>query len=179
VLSQLLMLLCVRAFQSAMTMTNTLQVSTNTTADSCARGYIVLASVTTITNAMTLGGWTLTQILWPQCWISLWLVSSTILLHLRSICLACHYLKVYSKQVVVNNSSFDEHYSIFVRVFGWTVLEPGQVLGQKLCREYSSNNNSSIKPFPTTTHFPGQGETLGASSDHIITSERFLTCCKS
>lgn len=161
VLSQLLMLLCIRAWQSAMAMT-TVQVSSTTntaTADGCARGYIVLATITTITNAMTLGGWTLTRILWPDFWISIMLVSTTILLHLLSICLACHYLKNHSKQIVSSSDNL-----ILVRVFGWTVMEPGQVLGQKLCRESSSN--SSIKPSPTTTRFPGQGETLGSSSDH-------------
>ena len=161
VLSQVLMLLCIRAWQSAMAMT-TLQVSSTTTttaADVCARGYIVLATVTTVTNAMTLGGWTLTRILWPDCWISILLVSSTILLHLLSTCLACQYLKHHSKLMVGSSDN-----SILVRVFGWTVMEPGQVLGQKLCRESSSN--SSIRPSPTISRFPGQGETLGASPDH-------------
>ena len=126
------------------------------------RGLLVILVILIVTDSMTIGGWVVTRKLWEaQASLFASVLSITpmylkmvpLLLFTRLIILML--MLCLTSFQLANLNETGSHSSIFVRIFGWTVLEPARLVGQQLVP----------KQRDAPGRFPGRGEALGGRTN--------------
>ena len=103
---------------------HTVSLSGSSLGGTLGRGYIVFVLIVLLTDAMTLGGYLATRILWPQrIWILVGFVGMRLIWNLESLCLVSLYLEQ-SHQVSSTSSFLSSEGQVFVQLFGKTVIQP-------------------------------------------------------
>lgn len=119
------------------------------------RGLVVMVLVTGITDAMTLGGWLATRILWNEqpYWnllLVLWLMR--FLLWALILCLTCHTLSVANE--LIGDPERPPSNDIWTHLLAWTVVDACRPVGKMLADHGSTPARHS------------RGRTIGVSTRH-------------